>query len=78
MKKLLIILLATVSLSFTAATNYCNGFEEGYKAGWCDDDYGCIEPIVPVCPVMRINDKDTYRDGYNRGFKMGIKAKENQ
>jgi hypothetical protein len=54
----------------TSYGEYCDGWEDGYKEGWCyGKGMGCFDPIVPVCPVPRYNERnDSYRDGYNRGF----------
>jgi hypothetical protein len=54
---------------YTEAT-YCEGWESGYEQGWCYEVPGCIIPVVPVCPVPKVN-QDTYTDGYNRGFTKG-------
>ena len=78
------LMLAGLSFSFIPAenqvveypkTSYCEGWDAGYKAGWCyDQDYGCIDPIVPLCPLAKYG-KDSYQDGYNRGFVAGKAAK---
>lgn len=51
---------------------FTRGFEDGYVEGYCYDIFGCIEPIVPIAPIPKIGESyDSYRDGYNRGFKTG-------
>lgn len=50
---------------------FCQGWDNGYVAGWCYGDVYCIEPIVPICPIQRINENG-YLDGYNRGFLAGM------
>jgi hypothetical protein len=58
-------------------SEYSKGWSDGYKEGWCyETDYGCIHPIVPICPIRRIGEKG-YRDGYNRGFTQGVRDKRN-
>ena len=54
---------------------YCEGFEEGYEAGYCYEVYGCIAPVPPVCPIPEPG-FGTYKDGYNRGFKTGLKDRD--
>jgi len=79
MKKytLFIVAFLTISLSF-AQTNYTNGFNAGYKKGFCQDQgIGCIEPIPPISPVPKIGESsDSYNDGYNRGFQTGLNARK--
>lgn len=51
-------------------SGYCNGWEVGYKKGYCYNEYGCVAPVAPVCPVANIGE-ETYIDGYNRGLIQG-------
>ncbi len=60
---------------FTFGNTYCDGWEEGYKEGYCYEIVNCIEPVIPVCPTPEIG-FDTYQDGYNRGFKKGQEKQE--
>jgi len=68
---------STYSTEYISATSdYCKGWAEGYKAGWCyERGYVCIDPIVPICPIKRIGEEG-YKDGYNRGFVQGKAARE--
>lgn len=60
-----------------AQTEYGRGFKDGYKEGYCYNDYGCIGKLAPITPIPFIGEKSTsYQDGYNRGFKMGIGDKQ--
>ena len=54
---------------------YCLGWEKGYVAGACYNDPFCIEPVVPICPVPFPNFTE-YKDGYQRGFKEGLKKRK--
>lgn len=73
MKKLItIILIVCTSFAFKSDTDFCNGWKSGYVEGWCYNDPNCLKPIVPVCPVPLINQKE-YKHGYNRGFVTGKK-----
>ena len=56
---------------------YCQGFVSGYQDGYCFEDIYCIKPVAPICPVPVAN-FDKFKDGYRRGFKMGLKARENE
>ena len=52
-------------------SGFCEGWENGYKSGYCYGETYCIPPIAPICPIPRIGE-DSYQGGYNRGFVAGI------
>ncbi len=56
------------------ASSFCYGFQAGYKAGYCYQQFGCIAPIPPICPIPGIGES-TFQDGYNRGFLAGRSAR---
>lgn len=80
--KNLITLLLFLSISFVgySQNKYSTGYSDGYKQGYCYEDFNCIPPISPITPIPRINESSTsYRDGYNRGFEDGRnKKRENE
>ena len=52
-------------------TEYCEGWDDGYEAGYCyNRGIGCIAPIPPICPVPKVGETE-YKHGYNRGFVKG-------
>jgi hypothetical protein len=56
-------------------TQFQKGFKDGHCEGWKDvkGDYA-ICPIAPIAPIPKIGQKSTsYKDGYNTGFKRGMK-----
>jgi len=79
MKNLNIMIVLAFFMSFVvySQTDYSNGWKKGYKAGYCYQDYGCTSPIPPVSPVPMAG-KNTYQDGYNRGFTIGKSDKTKQ
>ena len=75
MKTILFILIALFVISFTVneqSSDFCDGWEEGYKEGYCYQIDNCLEPLVPLCPLPKVNES-TYKHGYNRGFIKGRK-----
>ena len=57
---------------------FSEGFQDGYKKGYCLGDGNCLPPIPPIIPIPAIGENyDSYQDGYNRGFQMGLDAKRN-
>ena len=69
--ELLLICSAIMSTTFiNAQDGFCSGWEKGYNKGYCyNKNYGCY-PTIPICPIPNIG-RDTYTDGYNRGFVEG-------
>lgn len=58
-------------------SDFCDGFTEGFSEGYKDvkGQYAVVPP-TPTCPIAEIG-KNTYKGGYNTGFKVGSKkAKE--
>ena len=56
------------------SNEFCDGWEDGYCEGWKDiKGQFAICPITPICPIPEIG-QDSYRGGYNRGFKAGSRA----
>jgi hypothetical protein len=84
MKTLLAILIIIssflVSKTYAQITkNYDNGFEKGFKEGYCyqSDAIYCNPPLTPFIPLPRNNeDRNSYTDGYNRGFVIGKSLRE--
>lgn len=75
LKRALLFTAALLCSAAAFASNYCDGYEAGYAEGYCYGDFGCIAPIAPLCPLPSINEDNTYRGGYNRGFIEGQRAK---
>jgi len=64
------------SFSSFSQSNFNRGFNAGYKKGYCQNKgLGCIPPISPIAPLTKIGeDLNSYQDGYNNGFEMGLSA----
>lgn len=74
MKKLFFILLFVPAIVMGYQDQFCDGYEAGYKAGWCYGKYSCLEPLTPLCPLARLGE-DSFEGGYNRGFLDGLNAR---
>lgn len=59
-------------------SKYSEGFDDGYKNGYCQDQgVGCIQPIPPIAPLPQVGENlSSYKDGYNRGFELGLNARK--
>lgn len=74
MKKICILLFVFfifTSMAIAFGSAFCEGWHDGYVAGYCYQKFACIPPIVPICPIPRIGEY-TYIHGYNRGFLAGL------
>lgn len=71
--KLLVINILFLT-SIYSQNKFSKGFEVGYSSGYCyDKGIGCLAPIPPISPIPKIGESsDSYIDGYNRGFIMGV------
>ena len=77
MKKILLFVTLLISIATFSQTDYSRGFSNGYKEGYCYNDFACISPIPPITPIPLIGESyDNYQDGYNRGFKKGLEDKQ--
>ena len=54
--------------------SFCDGWDNGYKDGYCYRDLYCLSPLAPLCPLPSMG-QSTYKDGYNRGFLKGLSDK---
>ncbi len=75
MKKLLFIAaIFLTSFTIPVKDDFCDGWAEGYCEGYRDViGQKAVCPVTPVCPVPGV-DQNTYKGGYNLGFKAGTKA----
>ena len=77
MKKFAFIFLLILNFVAFGQSKFDIGFKEGFENGYCysnkqQSSYICTPPQPPIAPLPQINeDKNSYRDGYNRGFIYG-------
>lgn len=64
----------STKIESVAASEFCEGWEDGYCEGWKDvKGQLALCPLTPLCPLPELG-QDSYRGGYNRGFKAGMRA----
>ena len=66
-------LLASGTVPAKANDAFCQGYKNGYFAGYCYKQQFCMKPMAPMCPFPGFGE-DTYSEGYNRGFLDGMAA----
>ena len=76
MKHLIFLFALLISVSSFGQTQFSNGWKDGYKKGYCNNDLGCIDPIPPAPPVppIKMTNISDYKFGYNEGFQAGLRA----
>jgi tetratricopeptide (TPR) repeat protein len=75
---ILLIVVLFNPLNVKAQSKYADGFNVGYKKGYCFEKQNCIAPLPPPTPAISVGESyDSYQDGYNKGFKNGLDAQNN-
>ena len=82
MKKLLFVVILLFSIiNVHAQSNFDNGFKSGFNNGYCYSNQAsgtCYPPVPPIPPLPQLNEsRDSYNDGYNRGFLYGQAQRKN-
>lgn len=69
-----LIIVSIFSIKTFGQSNFSKGFDRGFKEGFCyNKSVGCLPPLTPLTPLTRIGESDnSYQDGYNRGFQVGL------
>lgn len=75
-----IFLLASIFLLAVAnhavASDFCSGFEQGYKTGYKQTKGTSLDPLVPLCPLQPLkgfgDPQSDFEHGYTIGFKKGM------
>ena len=58
------------------SSDYTDGWNQGYKDGWCyGKGIGCYPAYPPYPPYPRYGE-DTYKGGYNRGFLQALSDRD--
>ena len=63
-----------ITENIMTVSDFSEGWKDGYCEGWKDvKGQFAICPIAPIAPIPPIG-KNSYKGGYNMGFKAGMKA----
>jgi len=58
------------------ASEFCNGFERGYIAGYKQSSGSAYDPYAPYCPYQPYktasDPKSDYEHGYTIGYREGM------
>ena len=76
MKKFALALVLILIGSASFASEFCDGFEEGYATGYKQSSGSSFDPIVPFCPIQPfkgLNDPESdFEHGYIIGYEEGV------
>lgn len=80
MRKIYCFFLLLNSILVLAQSDFDKGFKIGFKEGFCfDKGITCIAPTPPLTPLLKVNENlNSYTDGYNRGFQIGLEAQKRE
>ena len=76
-KTLSLLLLLFIPLISFGQSSFFDGYNAGYKKGYCLEDVACIPPIPPIPPISKAG-FDTYSDGYARGVQDGNRIRQSE
>ena len=72
---LAILFFALFSVS-AFASEFCDGFEQGYITGYKQASGSSLSPLVPLCPLEPMkgfgDPKSDYEFGYTTGYRRGL------
>ncbi|MCH8323383.1 MAG: hypothetical protein IIB64_09995 [Proteobacteria bacterium] len=76
---LAVLVLASAFLLYTAspavASDFCNGFKQGYETGYKQAKGTGLNPLTPLCPLQPLkgfgDPESDFEHGYTVGFKKG-------
>ncbi len=74
-KPLLLLLVSLASsVAFASKSEFCDGYMEGYKAGYAQVTGAPPTPMNPVCPAKPPRTEQDRRSDYDIGYDRGLKA----
>ena len=68
-----IVILLTVMFSFNVyASDFCNGFKQGYSTGYKKVSGSSLEPLTPLCPLQPLKGLNDPQSNYEHGYIIGL------
>ena len=75
-KKIISALLLSVFSVSAFASEFCDGFKQGYITGHKQSSGSSLKPLTPHCPLKPLkglgDPKSDYEFGYTIGYRKGI------
>ena len=75
-KEIIVLMFGLMVASVAFASDFCDGFEQGYITGYKQAKGTSLAPLVPLCPLQPLkgfgDPESDFEHGYTIGFKKGM------
>ena len=75
-KEFIVLVFGPMIARVAFASDFCNGFEQGYITGYKQAKRTSLAPLVPLCPLQPLkgfgDPESDFEHGYTIGFKKGM------
>jgi hypothetical protein len=75
-KKIAVVMLMISLSSVALASDFCNGFAQGYQTGYKQARSTNLNPLIPLCPLQPLkgfgDPQSDFEHGYTIGYKKGL------
>ena len=72
------VIIFFLGTGLSIASDFCDGFQEGYETGYKQAKNSNLPPLAPLCPlqpIKRSGDPDSdFEHGYTIGYRKGTVA----
>ena len=76
MMRLVALILAIFTSTAAMASEFCDGFQAGYRTGYKQASGSSLNPLEPLCPLQplkKLNDPPSdFEQGYLIGLQKGL------
>jgi hypothetical protein len=76
MKRAVLIIFLMLFSAGAFASEFCDGFNQGYITGYKQASHSSLAPLVPLCPLEPLkgfgDPKSDFEFGYTIGYRKGL------
>ena len=73
---IIITILLSIFSGFALASEFCEGFKDGYVTGYKQAKNTSLTPLAPLCPLQPLkglsDPKSDFEHGYTIGYRKGF------
>jgi hypothetical protein len=66
------LLISLCVVSSASAGDFCDGFKQGYKAGFKHAHGTNMDPLIPLCPLQPLKNPGDPQSNFEHGYIIGI------